>query len=84
MATQFNRIKNDRYVDKYIYYIYSPMSTPTALAKTLASNLQQIRSQLARLDAQAIARQSGFLQRSPRKVPVVDFLLALVALAAEA
>jgi hypothetical protein len=55
-----------------------------SFAHTLTANLQQIRAQLARLDAQALARQSGFLQRTPRKVPLPDFLLALVALAAEA
>ena len=62
------------------------MSTPysPSLAQTLAANLQQIRSQLAQLDAQALARQSGFLQRQPRKIPLTDFLLALVVLAAEA
>jgi hypothetical protein len=62
------------------------MSTPTtpSVAHTLTANLQQIRVQIARLDAQAMARQSGFLQRTPRKIPLPDFLLALVALAAEA
>ena len=62
------------------------MSTPysRSIAQTLAANLQQIRAQLAQLDAQALARQSGFLQRQPRKIPLTDFLLALVALAAEA
>ncbi len=62
------------------------MSTPTpvSVAHTLTANLQQIRAQIARLDAQAMARQSGFLQRTPRKIPLTDFLLALVALAAEA
>jgi len=59
--------------------LYSP-----ALAQTLAANLQQIRTQLAQLDAEALARQSGFLKRQPRKIPLSDFLLALVALAAEA
>ena len=55
------------------------MSTPTTLSvtRTLTANLQQIRAQIARLDAQALARQSGFLQRTPRKIPVTDFLLAL-------
>ena len=62
------------------------MSTPfsPSLAKTLAANLQLIRSQLAQLNAEALARQSGFLKRQPRKIPLSDFLLALVALAAEA
>ena len=62
------------------------MSTPDSpsLAQTLAANLQQIRAPLAQLDAQALARQSGFLKRQPRKIPLTDFLLALVALATEA
>jgi len=62
------------------------MSTPysPALTQTLAANLQQIRSQLTQLDAEALARQSGFLKRQPRKIPPADFLLALAALAAEA
>lgn len=62
------------------------MSTPgtPALAHTLTANFQQIRSQIARLDAQALARQAGFLQRTPPKIALMDFLLALVALAAEA
>jgi hypothetical protein len=61
------------------------MSTPGApsLAHTLTANLQQIRSQIARRDAQARARRSGFLQRTPRKILLPDFLLALVALAAD-
>jgi hypothetical protein len=61
------------------------MSTPfsPSLAQTLAANLQIIRSQLTQLDAQTLARQSGFLKRQPRKIPLSDVLLALVALAAE-
>ena len=53
-----------------------------SITQTLAANLQQIRSQLAQLDAQTLARQSGFLKRQPRKIPLADFLLALVSLAA--
>lgn len=62
------------------------MSTPsaTSVAQTLADNLHQIRSQILQLDAEALARQSGFLKRKPRKVVMPDFLLALVSLAAEA
>lgn len=59
-------------------------SSSRSLAPALADNLQQIRTQLSKLDAQLVARQSGFLKRVPRKIPVTDFLLALVALAAEA
>lgn len=59
-----------------------PMPKPT-LATSLAHNLRQIRQQLSPLDLSAPARQSGFLRRSPRKIPMLDFLLGLLALAAE-
>ena len=59
-------------------------STMPSVLQTLAANLHQIRSQLAHLDAEALARRSGFLKRKPRKIPMNDFLLALVSLAAEA
>jgi len=61
------------------------MSTPTssAIAQTLADNLHHIRDQVAQLDAETLARQSGFLKRKPRKIPMTDLLLALIALAAE-
>ena len=61
------------------------MSTPTlpSVRQTLLGHLHQIRSQLAQLDAETLARQAGFLHRTPRKIPMTDFLLALVALAAE-
>jgi hypothetical protein len=58
-------------------------STKPSVAQTLADSLHQIRAQLRQLDAEALARQSGFLKRTPRKIPLPDFLLALVALAAE-
>jgi hypothetical protein len=45
--------------------------------------MQSLRQQLRNLDAEALARTSGFLRRSPRKIPMADFLLVLVALAAE-
>lgn len=62
------------------------MSTPTSssVAQTLTDNLHQIRAQVAQLEVETLARQSGFLKRTPRKIPLPDFLLALVALAAEA
>jgi hypothetical protein len=53
------------------------------LARVLSDNLQQIRSQLTQLDAQRLARQCGFLKRTPRKIPLTAFLLGLVALSAE-
>jgi hypothetical protein len=53
------------------------------LARVLSDNLQQIRTQLTQLDAQRLARRCGFLQRTPRKIPLTAFLLGLVALSAE-
>ena len=53
------------------------------LHQVLRDQLQNHRQQLQRLDAEALARKSGFLRRRPRKIPMVDFLLALLALAAE-
>jgi hypothetical protein len=62
------------------------MAKPAAgsLTHALADNLQKIRAQLTQLDTESLARQSGFLKRAPRKIPLTAFLLALVALAAEA
>jgi hypothetical protein len=53
------------------------------LHQVLTQELHTLRQQLQRLDTEALARQSGFLRRTPRKIPILDFLLALVALAAE-
>jgi hypothetical protein len=54
------------------------------LPDVLANELQSLRQQLKHeLDADALARQSGFLRRSPRKIPMPEFLVALLALAAE-
>lgn len=58
------------------------MSAPT-LATSLAQHLTHIRHQLAQHDLVAMARQSGFLRRAPRKIPILDLVLALLALAAE-
>jgi len=57
--------------------------TSRPLARVLAENLQQIRSQLTLLDSQRLARRCGFLKRTPRKIPLTAFLLGLVALSAE-
>jgi hypothetical protein len=56
-------------------------SDPTS--KTLADNLQQIRPRLAKLDCDGIARQVGFLIRKTRKIPILDLLLALIAISPE-
>ena len=59
-----------------------PSPQPT-LATSLAQHLRHIRLQLAPLDLTALARQSGFLRRTPRKILMLDFGLALLALAVE-
>jgi len=51
-----------------------------------AAFLQQLPSALAKLQAlnvEALARQTGFLERSPRKIPILKFLEAVLALAPE-
>jgi Transposase DDE domain len=42
-----------------------------------------LRGSLAQLDAETLARRSGFLRRTPRKIPIPDLLLAFSALAYE-
>ena len=51
--------------------------------QVLRDEFQNIRHQVQNLDAEALARNAGFLRRRPRKIPIVDLLLALVALASE-
>jgi hypothetical protein len=60
------------------------MRATQPLLPTLTQDLGQLRRRLAQLDTPRLARQAGFLQRSPRKIPIPDLLLALVALASEA
>lgn len=55
--------------------------------KFFAAFEQQLPAVLARLDAldvESLARQAGFLQRTPRKIPITDFLKGLLAVAPEA
>lgn len=59
------------------------MQDSSAFFATLQQQLPAILSQLQALDAEVLARQSGFLKRSPRKIPMSDFLKALLALAPE-
>lgn len=66
------------------------MSTPTLSAQDAAgffASLQQqlldCLSKLEALDAEALARAVGFLERSPRKIPMPDFLKGLLAVAPE-
>jgi hypothetical protein len=57
---------------------------PKNIPQVLRSELQSVRQTIQEdLDAEALARSSGFLRRCPRKIPMTDFLLALLALAAE-
>jgi hypothetical protein len=58
-------------------------SPSNALFQFVEQNLRHLRSALAGLDSESLARQSGFLQRLPRKIPIPKFLLALAGLAAE-
>jgi hypothetical protein len=52
--------------------------------QVLSRELDSLRRQIHHdLDAEALARHSGFLRRCPRKIPIADLLLALVGLAAE-
>lgn len=54
-----------------------------SLRQSLQDQLQHLRTQLQHADLQALARQTGFLQRLPRKIPMLGLVLGLVALAAE-
>src|SRR5438552_17394882 len=54
-----------------------------SLTHTLSQPLTHLRSTLAQLEAESLARQSGFLKRRPRKIPIVDLLLGLCALGGE-
>jgi hypothetical protein len=53
------------------------------LHQSLLSSCHQCRCHLAEIPVETLARQSGFLRRSPRKIPIRDFLLGLLALSAE-
>jgi len=60
-----------------------PSPAPAPLATSLAEHLQEVRRKLSHCDLNGLARSSGFLRRAPRKIPMLDFLLALLALATE-
>jgi hypothetical protein len=61
----------------------STTSNPASLRQTLELALRQLEQHLQKTDLTALARQTGFLRRLPRKIPVLKWVLALVALAAE-
>jgi len=58
------------------------MSTPSADV-VLHTLLLEVRCLLEQLPSETLARASGFLKRSPRKIPIPAFLAALIALGAE-
>jgi hypothetical protein len=59
------------------------MTTPRTLRLTLQDNLHHLQSQLRHTDLEALARQTQFQRRSNRKIPALNLVLGLVALAAE-
>lgn len=61
------------------------MATPSSrpLQPALQNQFHRLQAQLRQTNLDGLARQCGFLQRLPRKIPILSFVLALVALAAE-
>jgi len=59
------------------------MQNPSDFFGTLQQQLPLILTKLQGLDVEALARQSGFLKRRPRKIPMPGFLKGLLAVAAE-
>lgn len=58
-------------------------SNPNLLLSLIQQNLLHLRSALGEVDCEKLARQSRFLHRTPRKIPISQLVLALVGLAAE-
>jgi hypothetical protein len=58
-------------------------SHSNTLVSLIQQNLLHLRSALREVDSEKLARQSHFLHRSPRKIPIPQLVLALVSLAAE-
>ena len=61
----------------------TPIQNPSDFFGALQQQFPVILAKLQGLDAEALARQSGFLKRCPRKIPMPCFLKALLALASE-
>jgi hypothetical protein len=59
------------------------MQNPAAFFHTLEQQVPATLSKLQDLDVEALARQTGFLERDPRKIPMVQFLQGLLAVAPE-
>lgn len=55
----------------------------TLLFHSLVQPLRHLRASLAALEVEGLARRAGFLRRRPRKIPIVDLLLAFCALGPE-
>ena len=53
------------------------------LSQAVVTHWQLVRTRLAELDLQRLARQTGFWKRLPRKISPLAFLLGLLALSAE-
>jgi hypothetical protein len=59
------------------------MHDPAAFWAAFQQQLPAALTKLRALDVEALARKSGFLERSPRKIPILKFLEAVLALAPE-
>jgi hypothetical protein len=59
------------------------MQNPDAFFATFEQQLPATLAQLQALDIETLARQASFLQRTPRKIPMRQFLQGLLAVAPE-
>lgn len=59
------------------------MHDPASFWAAFQEQLPAARAKLHTLDVESLARQSGFLERSPRKIPILKFLEAVLAVAPE-
>jgi hypothetical protein len=59
------------------------MEDPAAFFDTLKHQIPANLAKLQKLDLEGLARQSGFMKRSPRKIPILSFLKGLLAVAPE-
>jgi len=59
------------------------MQNPSAFLDTFAAQLPATLAKLQDLNVEALARQTGFLERNPRKIPMLSFLQGLLAVAPE-
>ena len=61
----------------------TPKRAPSVLRRKIEEEMGVIRQQLEASDLDRLARRTGFLKRKPRKIQMLQWVLALVALAAE-